>query len=166
MIYEAFLLASAMLGPNHFERAVGVATDAIDVAIHEEPLFYCSKESTAKDNCADARKKTAMLLIVWSIRESAGIANVWGDNHTSIGTMQFKTWYLKHPAMADYAASEADVLADRKVGLKLGLAWMRHLKTSCGSVKKALYAYASGSCVGSMPVREKVDGRCKQAGGC
>jgi hypothetical protein len=166
MIYEAILLASSMLGTANFERSVSVATDAIDVAMHEEPLFTCSKASAEKDGCADARKKTAMLLIVWSIRESAGLANVWGDSHTSIGTMQFKSWYLKHPAMAEYNATEADVLADRKVGLKLGLAWMRHLKTSCGSAKKALYAYASGSCIGSMPVREKVESRCKQAGGC
>lgn len=166
MIYEAFLLASSMLGTANFERSIAVATDAAEVAMQEDPLFYCSKESQAKDGCAEARKKTAMILVVWSVRESAGLSNVWGDNHTSIGTMQFKSWYLQHPVMAPYKASESDVLKDRKVGMRLGLAWMRYLRSTCGSPKKALIAYASGSCIGTMLARDKVESRCKQAGGC
>ena len=166
MIYEAFLLATSMLGQVNVERAALVTTDAIEVALEEKPLFHCSKESEEKDNCAEARKKTARLLIVWSIRESAGIANVWGDNHTSIGAMQFKSWYLKHPVLAEYNADEAQVLESRKLAMKLGLAWMRYLKTTCGSPKRALVAYASGSCIGTMAVKEKVEQRCKLAGGC
>lgn len=166
MIYETILLAASMLGPTNFERAVAVATDAAEVAMHEDPLFPCTKESQTKDGCSEARKKTAMILVVWSVRESAGIANVWGDNHTSIGTMQFKSWYLKHPVMAKYDATENDVLENRKLGMKLGLAWMRFLRKSCGSPKKALIAYASGSCIGSNEARTKVEHRCKQAGGC
>jgi len=68
---------------------------------------------------------------------------------------------------AHYGMTVDDVLGSRRVALRLGLAWMRYLRGVCGgSVKRALYAYASGSCAGSMPVREKVAARCAYAGGC
>lgn len=160
------LLAASLLGhAAPPERAYEIARDAVEVASVEEPIFHCAKSDT---NCASARAKTAMLLTVWTIRESAGRSDVWGDNHTSVGAMQFKAHYLDYPALAKYGATVSDVLSSRKLGLKLGLAWMRYLRDDvcAGSVKGALLAYASGSCSGSMVAREKVKTRCGLAGGC
>jgi hypothetical protein len=163
MLIQAYLLAMHLLGPvAGADRAMDVAIDAYVVSLLEEPLYPCSPEG-----CADARRKTALLLTTWTIRESAGLANVWGDNHTSIGSMQFKAHYLKHPALEVYGATEKDVLSSRREGMRLGLAWMRYLRDACGgSVRRALYAYASGSCIGSPSVRTKVLARCELAGGC
>ena len=163
MLIQAYLLAMQLLGPvAGADRAFDVATDATVVSLVEEPLYPCEP-----DGCASARHQTALLLTAWSIRESAGLSNVWGDNHTSIGTMQFKAHYLKHPALEVYETSEKEVLSSRREGMRLGLAWMRYLKTACGgSVRRALYAYASGSCAGSVEVRKKVLARCELAGGC
>jgi hypothetical protein len=163
MLIQAYLLAAQLLGPvAGADRAMDVATDAYVVSLTEEPLYLCNGES-----CTEARHQTSLLLTTWAIRESAGLSNVWGDNHTSIGAMQFKAHYLKHPALKVYGATEKDVLSSRREGMRLGLAWMRHLRGVCGgSVRRALYAYASGSCIGSESVRKKVLARCELAGGC
>jgi hypothetical protein len=164
IITPAMLLAASLLGHAAApERAYEIARDVVDVAREDEPLFPCKKDG----DCEAAREKTALLLTVWTIRESGGVANLWGDNHTSVGAMQFKPWYLQHAAMVDFGMTVDDVLASRKVSLRLGLAWMRYLKKDvCKTVKGALNAYASGSCIGSMESREKVKMRCALAGGC
>ena len=164
----AMLLAASLLGhaapPEH---AYDLARDVVDVAATEEPLFACSPVFAHPESCDAARAKTALLLTIWTFRESSGKADVWGDNHTSVGAMQFKAAYLQHEALSGYGMTVDDVLGSRRVALRLGLAWMRYLRGVCGgSVKRALYAYAAGSCAGSMPVREKVAARCAYAGGC
>lgn len=164
MFIQAYLLAMQLLGPvAGADRAYDVALDATAVALTEEPLYPCDAEGS----CATARHQTALLLTAWSVRESAGLSSAWGDNHTSIGSMQFKAHYLKHPVLAEYGLTERDVLDSRREGMRLGLAWMRYLRTACGgSVRRALYAYASGSCVGTKDVQKKVLARCELAGGC
>lgn len=165
IITPAMLLAAQLLGHAASpEQAYEIARDAVEVAREDEPLFPCKKDG----DCESAREKTALLLTVWTIRESGGVANIWGDNHTSVGAMQFKPVYLQHTAMANYAMTVDDVLGSRKVALRLGLAWMRYLrKDVCGgSIKSALNAYASGRCIGNMKSREKVRVRCGLAGGC
>jgi hypothetical protein len=167
MIAESFFLAAALLGPEAGPaRAKDVARDVVEIALTEDPLFPCVE---AKDEgCLEARRQTAMLLTVWHIRESGGLWNIWGDNHTSIGPLQFKAVYLRSEALAPFGATVEDVLGDRKVGLRLGLAWMRYLREWCGSPRRALHAYASGTCAGSMLAREKTKARCALAGlgGC
>ncbi len=165
IITPAMLLAAELLGHAAApERAYDIARDAVEIATNDEPFFPCKKDG----DCSAAREKTALLLTVWTIRESGGVANIWGDNHTSVGAMQFKPHYLQHEAMSGYGMTVTDVLGSRKVALRLGLAWMRYLRTSVcgGSVKGALNAYASGSCIGSMTSRQKVKDRCALAGGC
>lgn len=128
--------------------ALALAVDVRSVALAEDPLF-------AGD---DARHRTAMLLAVWSYRESAG-QSVLGDKGAACGAMQL------HELARQGTSCEA-MLADRRVALAAGLSWMRRMRDACGSVPAGLRAYASGSCTGSPRARDLVRVRCALAGGC
>lgn len=141
------LIASLGLAPAD---AVTLAFDVRDVALEDAPLF-------AGD---DARMRTAMLLAVWTVRESAGKADAIGDSGAACGPMQLH-------AHARGGVTCAEMARDRQVGLRAGLAWMREMRDVCGgSVVRGLRAFASGTCAGSMRARDLVDHRCRLSGAC
>ena len=128
--------------------ALDLARDVRAVALAEEPLF-------AGD---DARWRTALLLAVWTYRESAG-QSVLGDHGAACGAMQLH-------ALARQGVTCEAMLTDRRVALAAGLSWMRHMRDVCGSVPAGLRAYASGSCAGTPRARDLVRARCALIGGC
>lgn len=163
MLFEAFHLAARLsaLGSIHQSDVAGLVSDVQEVAIIEEPLFDGDDYT--------ARLRTAKLLVVWSIRESAGKANALGDcddsahrttaTCRSVGAMQINKLWL--PA---FAVSAESLLADRKLSLRIGLSLMRQLRDKCGSVSRGLNAYASGKCSGNASSKSKVAYRCAVAG--
>ena len=132
-----FLLLSLGLRDG---SALDLAIDVRSVAMTEEPL----------DN---DRALTARVLAVWAYRESAG-RSVMGDHGAACGVLQ-----LHEVARQGTPCSE--ILADRRLGLRLGLAWMRRMAEQCGSLRRGLGAYATGSCIGG---RDLVRARCALAG--
>ena len=120
--------------------ALDLAIDVRSVAMTEEPLD-------------DDRALTARVLAVWAYRESAG-RSVMGDHGAACGVLQ-----LHEVARQGTPCSE--ILADRRLGLRLGLAWMRRMSEQCGSLRRGLGAYATGSCIGG---RDLVRARCALAG--
>ncbi len=149
MIAELVFLGAALAGSSvSGQSVVDAALDVRDVALEEPPLFAGP----------DGRERTARLLLVWSWRESAWRADAIGDSGASLGAMQMNRSWLGSRAR--------DVLGDRRLALRLGLALMRNLAESCGSVRRGLHAYACGTCSGSVRARELVANRCALAGGC
>jgi len=128
--------------------ALDLAVDVRAVAMAEEPLYVGD----------DAVERTALLLAVWTVRESAG-QSVLGDQGRACGAMQLHE-------VARQGVSCSSMLADRRVALAAGLAWMRRMRDVCGSVAGGLRAFASGSCSGSPRARDLVRVRCALAGGC
>ena len=120
--------------------ALDLAIDVRHVALTEAPLD------------AD-RLMTARVLAVWAYRESAG-RSIMGDHGAACGVLQLHE-------QARQGTPCAEILADRRLGLRLGLAWMRRMSEQCGSLRKGLGAYATGSCIGG---RELVRARCAVAG--
>lgn len=128
--------------------ALDLAVDVRAVAMTEEPLFLGD----------DAVERTALLLAVWTVRESAG-QSVLGDKGAACGALQL------HEVARQGVTCEA-MLADRRVALAAGLSWMRRMRDACGSVPAGLRAYASGTCAGTPRARDLVRVRCALAGGC
>ena len=120
--------------------ALDLAIDVRHVALTEAPL-------------ADDRELTARILAVWAYRESAG-RSVIGDHGAACGVVQLHE-------MARQGVPCSEILADRRVGLRLGLAWMRRMTEQCGSLRGGLRAYSSGSCAGAVSL---VRSRCAVAG--
>lgn len=120
--------------------ALDLAIDVRHVALTEQPLD-------------DDRALTARILAVWAYRESAG-RSILGDHGAACGVLQLHD-------VARQGTPCAEILADRRLGLRLGLAWMRQMAEQCGSVRRGLGAYATGSCIGG---RDLVRARCAVAG--
>lgn len=120
--------------------ALDLAIDVRHVALTEQPLD-------------DDRVLTARVLAVWAYRESAG-RSILGDHGAACGVLQLHD-------VARQGTPCSEILADRRLGLRLGLAWMRKMSEQCGSVRKGLGAYATGSCIGG---RDLVRARCAVAG--
>ena len=125
--------------------ALDLAVDVRHVALTEAPL-------DGSDGAPD-RLMTARVLAVWAYRESAG-RSILGDHGAACGVLQ-----LHEQARQGHACAE--ILADRRLGLRLGLAWMRKMAEQCGSLRRGLGAYATGSCIGG---RDLVRARCAVAG--
>jgi hypothetical protein len=132
-----FLLLSLGLRDG---SALDLALDVRAVAMSEAPLD-------------EDRAMTARILAVWAYRESAG-RSIMGDHGAACGVLQLHE-------VARQGTPCAEILADRRLGLRLGLAWMRRMAEQCGSVRRGLGAYATGSCIGG---RELVRARCAVAG--
>ena len=120
--------------------ALDLAIDVRSVAMTEQPLD-------------DDRVLTARVLAVWAYRESAG-RSIMGDHGAACGVLQLHEQALQGTPCAE-------ILADRRLGLRLGLAWMRRMAEQCGSVRRGLGAYATGNCNGG---RDLVRARCAVAG--
>jgi hypothetical protein len=137
-----------------------LAADVFEVATSEPPLF----------DGADAREKTARLLLVWAARESAGQIAALGDcapgKRTLATCRSFGAMQMDRGWLAALELAPADVLADRRLALRSGLDVFRRLRDKCGGVRAGLRAYASGTCAGSPRARALVEWRCKEAGAC
>lgn len=120
--------------------ALDLAVDVRYVALTEQPLD-------------DDRMLTARVLAVWAYRESAG-RSILGDHGAACGVLQLHD-------VARQGTPCSEILADRRLGLRLGLAWMRRMAEQCGSLRKGLGAYATGVCGGG---RDLVRARCAVAG--
>lgn len=144
MLLVELLLLATSLGLRD-GTALDLAVDVRSVAMAEDPLVD------------DDRAATARLLLVWTIRESAG-RSVMGDQGRACGALQL------HELARQGVTCEA-MLANRRVALAAGLAWMRRMRDRCGSVAAGLRAFASGSCEGSPRARDLVRVRCALAGG-
>lgn len=150
-IHKLVMLVLPLLG-NRFEaRAASIANDAAIVASTEEPFFEGE----------NASERTAMLIAVWNAKESAGIETAIGDEGEAWGAMQIH-WRI----WDDFLGLDYPAYFDQLQSMRAALRIMRHLKKQCGSPKRALFAYASGSCSGSIRARDLVNARCYRIGGC
>lgn len=147
MLLELLLLLTA-LGLRD-GTALDLAVDVRAVALAEEPLF----------DGDDGRQRTAMLLAVWTMRESAGKADAIGDKGAACSCLQMHE-------VARQGVTCAALMADRRLALATGLAWMRKMRDACGSVPAGLRAYSAGICSGSPRARDLVRARCALIGGC
>lgn len=151
MFFRLFVLAVALSQGNGSQPNLSaVIGDVRAVALEEPPLLPSQEDEGA------ARTKTAEILLVWAWAESRWEARALGDNGHACGVLQL------HP-IARPGYSCAAVRADRRLGLRLGLAWMRRMSAQCGSLEGGLRAFASGRCSGA---REFVARRCALVGGC
>lgn len=148
--------------------AMIAAMDVRHAVLESEPLFE-RREGEMDDGIA--RYRTARLLLVWSYRESRWKSGAQGDHDASkvphaFGVMQIhpEVWapVLKQKGLT---FTSADLL-DGETSFKVSLAVLHELKARCGSVKKALHAYASGRCEGTARSFWTVKERCELAGGC
>lgn len=147
MLAALLALATTLAGATVPAETLRAAVDDVQaVAESEEPLL-------------STREQTARLLVVWSWKESAWRTNAIGDGGAACGALQLH-------AIARNGHSCAALRADRRLALRVGLAWMRRMRDVCGSVTGGLRAFASGTCHGSVRARELVRWRCKLAGGC
>jgi hypothetical protein len=139
----AIKLAGASLPAAAIESA---ASDVAAVAEGEAPLVAGDREATAR------------VLLVWAWRESAWRTNALGDAGNACGVLQLH-------AIARDGHTCTELRSDRRLALRVGLAWMRRMRDVCGgSVRAGLRAFASGSCVGTPRARALVDHRLKLAG--
>lgn len=154
MLFELFMLAASHTSNVAPHLAFDVASDARDVALSEAPLW----------STKGGRLKTAKLLVVMAGRESGGNETVYGDGGAAHGALQI------HPRVWDEFLSERGfdytTYYDRRESMRAMLEIVKFLTGRCGSVKRALYAYASGSCFGNVVARPKMDARCAVVGGC
>jgi len=152
MLFELFMLASSHASNVTQALAFDVASDARDVALVEAPLWK------------NERLKTAKLLVVMAGREGTGLETVIGDHGAAHGTMQI------HPDVwapfLEERGFDYTTYYDRRESMRAMLTIVHHLVEQCGSVKRALYAYASGSCFGNVVAKPKMDARCAVIGGC
>jgi hypothetical protein len=146
LFHLGLALCGSALPPT---EVLAAADDVRAVALEEPPLFAGS----------DGRERTARLLMVFAWKESAWRADVTGDHGAACGVLQLHN-------VARAGVSCAAIRADRRLGLRVGLAFMRDLRDRCGSVRAGLRAFASGTCAGSIRARELVAHRCSLAGGC
>lgn len=152
MIFSLFTLAASLAGTSvPLAGVASIADDVRAVVLESVPLTLAS-------TVEESRAATARLLVVWSWRESAWKVGAIGDAGASLGAMQLNRSWL--------GGRDAEVLTDRRLALRLGLALMVDLAARCGSVRGGLRAYASGSCSGNARARELVAARCKMAEAC
>jgi hypothetical protein len=145
----AALLALALL-------LAGASLPAADVALFVDDVVAVVEVDAPL--VEGDRTATGRLLVVWAWKEAAYRANAIGDGGKACGVLQLH-------AIARAGHTCAELTADRRLALRVGLAWMRQMRDTCGSVRRGLLAYASGSCFGSLRARALVDHRLKLAGG-
>jgi hypothetical protein len=150
--FRLFLFALSVSGVGISSgEAASIADDVRAVVLEEEPLFAGE----------DAEERTAQMLIVFAKREAAFRNDLIGDQGAACSVLQL------HELARD-GHSCAELQADRRLALRVGLAWMRRMRDVCGgSVRAGLRAFASGVCAGSPRGRVLVESRCRAIqGGC
>ena len=129
----------------------GAVHDVVEVA-NAEPSLFAGE---------DGKAKTAALLLTIAFHESGWRADALGDGGKSCGIMQ-----TQQPQKWISGSTCDKVRADGKLGYRVGLAILRHAKTTCGvgtPAKVWLGMYASGMCGMAQVAAKK---RCAPAGVC
>lgn len=135
-------------------------TEACDAAMDIRTVALEWDGSYDDAGYAERMKKARLLLITGWI-ESRWRPAVSGPY---IGTTQVDRYVWAHLLTPE---REKLVISSRIEGFRLGMDVLDELTTSCGSLRKAVYAYLSGKCDGRTDaIRAKADLRCSLAGGC
>jgi soluble lytic murein transglycosylase-like protein len=142
MLYPLFMTAAALIHPQEGlcrARLIDAVLTAREVAYdpEEEPLF----------DGDDGRYKTALLLLSIGYHESRwnpSALNPDGD----AGIMQTRAfWWKGH--------TKDEILADARLGYRIGLHALRELRKQCGgTAHRWLGAFASGKC-GAAPIKAR-----------
>jgi hypothetical protein len=121
------LLAVRALAPS---QAAALYADVVSVSEAEEPLYTGEF----------GRARTALVLMEWAARESAGYKHVVGKaGDCGRGQLLFL------PSRRGHTCDE--LRAGGTLDLELALSWMRDMRDACGgSVTRGLAAYARGAC--------------------
>lgn len=150
MFAPLFFLAHS-LAPAHVAPAdvIPLVMEVVEVASSEPPLAVDEIDPLG------ARVRTARILLVMAIFESAGRTRALGDGGRSCGVLQQQPYWT---------GTTCDALrADRRYALRSGLAVMRDAVARCGSIRAGLGLYAGGKC-GARPDLVKL--RCTIAQAC
>lgn len=132
-----------------YARGLDAIPAVLDVVEDERPLFAGP----------DGRHATARLLLAWSRWESRWDACAVGDNGRALGIVQVhREWFAR------VGVSEVATKCDAREGFRAGLRVMHLLVAQCGTVRRALAAFASGSCNPSPHVAALVERRMRAAG--
>jgi hypothetical protein len=153
MLKEALIALALTLSGGGAETRARTAVDAISVVIADVDATELYPELSNDPKAA--KEKLGKLLIAWSYWESSWKHDALGDGGRSCGIMQ---------VMPRTGGVSCDKLRSSAVaGFKAGLGVIRSLNKTCGGLRPALGAYASGKCGGMKTLVEK---RCTKSGGC
>jgi len=153
-----FLLLAPLAIAENVPRA-GVV-DFVDDLVTEVASVPLPPEVVAElspggdEAAARARLARAAGLFAWS--EARWRADAVNPVTGTLGPLQVSPVHLG-------GVRRRDLLADRRVGLRLGLRVMVRYIALCGTVRSGLGGFASGSCRGALDL---VDRRCALVGGC
>jgi hypothetical protein len=153
MLKEALIALALTLSKGGAETRARAAADAIEVAVGNFDATELYPDM--KDDPKGARQKLGRLLIAWSYWESSWQHDALGDGGRSCGIMQVM------PRTGGKSCEQ--IRSSAVAGYRAGLGVIRSLNKTCGGLRPALGAYASGRC-GSM--QTLVAKRCKSSDGC
>lgn len=151
-MYTALFMLAALFGAS-YQSTVDVAQIATELSQERDPALYFPE--LAKEDLDAARFKMASLWVVFAFHESSFQPSALGDHGRSCGLMQVQP-------KAGYPSCQ-QMLKNPKVAMRAGAMAMEDAIKECGTLKKGLSAYASGTCGGA---KKLVEQRCKEAGGC
>lgn len=144
-------LALTLLGSSYNDRATHIAATAAHVAATSETRLA-------------SETATARLLVTMVVKESAGVETAIGDSGEAYGVAQihWRVWlpFLESKGFDLYA------LFDMELSMRAMLAILDEQRARCGSLRRAMYAYASGHCKGTAVARPKMDARCAISKAC
>jgi hypothetical protein len=152
MFASLFMLAMSLTHGHAYERAVGAATTVCNVVATED-ASWAFPALAAEDPWA-ARAKLGRLLITWSYYESSYMPGAIGDSGRSCGIMQ---------TAPSHTGQTCRDLLTAHASYRAALTILRGLVRDCGSLPRALGAYAGGHCGDAMDLVER---RCAAVGGC
>lgn len=153
MLKEALISLAMLLSSGGGETRARAAADAIIKVTADFNAVELYPEHVNEPEVA--RMKLARLLIAWSYWESSWKHDALGDAGRSCGIMQVM------PRTSNQSCDK--IRSSPEAGFRAGLGVIKSLNKTCGGLRPALGAYASGKC-GSM--KKLVDQRCTRSGGC
>lgn len=142
------LIALALTYGTTQQRAEQIATVAEWAAKRHDAAVWFPKLETDV-----ARERMARLLVVWSFYESSFVPEAIGDGGKACGLLQVHA----------NAKRCRELTRSAYEGMDAGATMLDGLIATCGSLRSALGAYATGQCGGAPALVER---RCKEAGGC
>ncbi len=153
MFATLFFLAAQLTHGHAYDRVVGVANVATWLASRRDPAVYFP--ALAREDADAARAKVGKLFVVWSFYESSFLPDVAGDSGASCGIMQVVPSHVGKTC--------GELRRSAYVGMEAGAVVLERLIVECGSLPRALGAYAGGHC-GDAP--DLVERHCALIGGC
>ena len=152
MLASLYMLAMSLTHGHAYARCVGAATTIVNVVSRTDAAFAYPR--LAAEDPDAARERLGRLLTVWAYHESSYTPSAVGDHGRSVGLLQLS------PSLAGRSAAE---LRNPHTNVEAAIDVLRRLVAQCGSLPRALGAYASGHCGGAPAL---VARRCAEAGGC